>query len=395
MIFKNAFIITQNSQREIIKRGYIRLTGKKIAEIGSKEPSKIAQDNAIDLNGSILMPGLINAHCHMGDFLYEDLIGKLKSPADILMLTNKIDEKIGLERKKKLKQQSAFKVLSIMVKNGVTTLAGGMGAKESRERGIRFIGGAMLKGEENIALVIDKIENECCSDLNIPGIFIHSLLEISPDKLAVLGRELKRRELKKQPLVAMLHMGEFPEEKEQIFKRYQKERLEILQESGLLSKTQKLIIIHGNYIEENELKKLSKYNIGFVLCPVSARTFGFKTINLECLKKYKIKKAIASDGPLTNPEHRLMNKLKCILSPQCLLDMVTIEAAEVLGMADKIGSIECGKMADMLILNSDVINVSVHSSYTDIENILAKIISGEFSKFLNTVIVNGKSIHFC
>ena len=52
--------------RSPIENGAIRLSGNRIAEVGPwKDLSPSIDDEVIDLGETILLPGLINAHCHL------------------------------------------------------------------------------------------------------------------------------------------------------------------------------------------------------------------------------------------------------------------------------------------------------------------------------------------
>src|ERR1022692_4191080 len=58
-----------------IEDGAVLIKGNQIASIGSwKHLRASKQGEAIDLGNSILLPGLVNAHCHLD---YTDMAGKV------------------------------------------------------------------------------------------------------------------------------------------------------------------------------------------------------------------------------------------------------------------------------------------------------------------------------
>lgn len=72
MLLINAKIMPMDSP--VIESGYVRVKDGKIAELGGMEDFKATQDEeVIDLGGRLLLPGFIDAHCHVG--LYEDGLG--------------------------------------------------------------------------------------------------------------------------------------------------------------------------------------------------------------------------------------------------------------------------------------------------------------------------------
>lgn len=62
-ILKEAKIVTN----DVIERGYVRISGRKITEIGWNEPEFQADDVVTDLQGAWLLPGFIDVHVHGGN----------------------------------------------------------------------------------------------------------------------------------------------------------------------------------------------------------------------------------------------------------------------------------------------------------------------------------------
>ena len=73
LILKNAKIYTMAGAR--YDKGYVTCDGGKIVAIGSMEdcPKAGKDDQEIDAAGMVLMPGLVDAHCHIG--MVEDAMG--------------------------------------------------------------------------------------------------------------------------------------------------------------------------------------------------------------------------------------------------------------------------------------------------------------------------------
>ena len=88
-LIKNAHIVTQNARREILK-GDILLDNGKIAAIGKVTDSA---DEEIDAQGDIVMPGLINTHCHVA-------MATMKAVADDVTFPNFLDRVFALDSKR-------------------------------------------------------------------------------------------------------------------------------------------------------------------------------------------------------------------------------------------------------------------------------------------------------
>ena len=68
---KNARIITMNNDSEVIENGTIIIKENKITAIGKADDVKIPmRAKVIDVAGKTIMPGIIDAHAHVGNFRY-------------------------------------------------------------------------------------------------------------------------------------------------------------------------------------------------------------------------------------------------------------------------------------------------------------------------------------
>lgn len=67
--FTNARIITVNSNDEVIERGTVVVTENRITAVGATGAVQIPSGaTVIDLNGKTIMPGLVDVHAHIGNF---------------------------------------------------------------------------------------------------------------------------------------------------------------------------------------------------------------------------------------------------------------------------------------------------------------------------------------
>ncbi len=65
MLIYNGKIMTMNGP--VIENGFVRITGKTINEIGdTNDLTDNEEDNILDVHGAIVMPGIIDAHSHIG-----------------------------------------------------------------------------------------------------------------------------------------------------------------------------------------------------------------------------------------------------------------------------------------------------------------------------------------
>lgn len=71
MLYLHPTIITVNSNRDIILDGAILVQGNKIADIGKADDLiyKYPKEETVNLEGRIIIPGLISTHMHTAQTL--------------------------------------------------------------------------------------------------------------------------------------------------------------------------------------------------------------------------------------------------------------------------------------------------------------------------------------
>ena len=65
LLINNGHLVTLDGENRFIENGKVYIEGERIVEVGSFPGSKYSPDRSIDARGSLVMPGLINAHHHL------------------------------------------------------------------------------------------------------------------------------------------------------------------------------------------------------------------------------------------------------------------------------------------------------------------------------------------
>jgi putative selenium metabolism protein SsnA len=65
LLISNGYLVTLDGENRFVEHGKIYVEGERIVEVGDFPADKYAPDRAIDARGSLVMPGLINAHHHL------------------------------------------------------------------------------------------------------------------------------------------------------------------------------------------------------------------------------------------------------------------------------------------------------------------------------------------
>ena len=67
-----------NARREIVGHGAVAVIGKEIAAVGKSREvvDRFPQEQRIDCNGNLLMPGLIDTHVHLAQCMLRGISGR-------------------------------------------------------------------------------------------------------------------------------------------------------------------------------------------------------------------------------------------------------------------------------------------------------------------------------
>ncbi|MFQ5438910.1 MAG: amidohydrolase, partial [Paracoccaceae bacterium] len=80
LLIKNAHVVTCDAAGTTFADGGVTIRNGKIAFVGAAAGLAKHERNAarvLDASGHILMPGLVNTHCHAGDSLFRGLVEDL------------------------------------------------------------------------------------------------------------------------------------------------------------------------------------------------------------------------------------------------------------------------------------------------------------------------------
>lgn len=119
-------------------------------------------------------------------------------------------------------------------------------------------------------------------------------------------------------------------------------------------------LVHMNYLEDDDIDRLRTGPHGVVYCPRAHQFFGHPVHPLPRLLAGGVRVAIGTDSLASNDSLSILDELHFVrhqvesnLPPERLLRMGTLDAAEMLGLGDRIGSIEAGKQADLAAFPCD------------------------------------------
>lgn len=393
-VIKNGNVITMDEKKEKkVEKLDIVIEDNKIIDIVSNYQGSC--DLEIDASDKIVMPGLINCHTHLGMSIF-------RAVNDNDTLNDWLTKKIWpIESKMTPDDIYYATLLSIieMIKTGTTCCNdmyfGYEGViKAAQESHFRIMLGRSLMdsngdGENQLDDFKNLYQKYPNSELLRWSVAPHSLYTCSKDyikKVADLAQELK--------LPIHIHLCENENEIKDVYKLHKKRPVQALEKYGLLNN--KLILAHGTFINDKEIKKLSSKNISIVHNPISNLNLGCGIANITNYKKY-VNLCLGTDGQGSGNNMNLFYHMSVVdllqkgnlknptvFSSYEVLKMATINGAKALGLDKEIGSIEIGKKADIIIL--DLNQNEIYSS----NNLITNIVHNVTPDNIETTMINGE-----
>jgi 5-methylthioadenosine/S-adenosylhomocysteine deaminase len=159
-----------------------------------------------------------------------------------------------------------------------------------------------------------------------------------------------------------MHIHETAGEVAQSVEQFGMRPLERLKDLGLLSP--RLTAVHMTQLTEEEITWCADAGVHIAHCPESNLKLASGFSPISALEKNGVNVTIGTDGAASNNDLDMFAEIKqtallakavaqdaCAIPAHTALEMATINAAKALGLDDKIGSLEVGKMADMIAVN--------------------------------------------
>ncbi|RUT65778.1 amidohydrolase [Morganella morganii] len=381
LMITDGTVLTMNPDNTVFEHGTVVVSDGKIVAVGGPElTTKYQVKKVLDVKGDIVMPGLINTHTHGSMTVFRSLGDDVPDRLHryIFPLENKLVSR-------EMVRTGANLANIEMIKGGVTTYADmyyfeDEVAKTVDKAGLRAVLGETIINfpvadaqtpEEGIAYAVRFIREYKDHPRITPAFAPHAPYTNTTEnlqKIAALSEELN--------VPVMIHLAETDREKEEIAKRTGgKSPVQYMADIGVLNN--RLLAAHVIMADDNDLNLLKKYDVG-VAHNISANTKSAKGVApvTQMLEK-GIRTGLGTDGPMSSNTLTTMNELNLVgkihkletqnraaMPPLTVVEMATMGSARALHMDDKIGSLETGKLADIIVVDTKAPNmVPVYSPY--------------------------------
>ncbi len=405
LIIRNGIILTINPSGQIINKGSIAIEKNIIIAIDSIENIDIEyfSDEIIDADEKIVMPGLINCHTHLPMSLYRGIADDMQLKEWLYDYIFPAEAEFSTANNISIATQLA--VLE-MIKSG-TTCFNDMYyfedeiAQAATKIGIRGVISESLidypapnaknykEAYKYTEMLIEKYHNDVLIKVAVAA---HAPYSCSVELL-----KEARKLSEKHNLNFNIHVAESKWEIKTIKKLYNLTPVQHLENIGILGEG--FVFAHGVWLNNDDIEIVAKHNIAIAHCPECNMKLSSGVAPISKLLENNCNVGLGTDGVASNNNLNMFEEMKAMtllaklssndsstINAQKSVQIATIDAAKCLRMDNLIGSLEVGKLADIIIIdNKKPNNVPQYNIYSS----LVYSISGSD---VTDVIINGKII---
>ena len=417
ILIKNGYILTLNPKREIITEGSLYIEDNTIRDVGKTEDLKSHKaELVIDAKNKVVMPGLIDTHIHLSQAL-------IRGCADDVSLVDWLKKYVWVLQGNFTEDDgrvSAELCMAEMIRTGTTSFIDCMIhsrygfdgiAKSVKQVGMR---GALSK------IIMDSTGYADSADIMYPGMVedadaclketdeMYSKWHNKADGriqvwygLRSLGavtselfKDVARRTREKKTRMTM-HLGEVVDDVRYVKENYGTNLTTFARDHDLLGP--EMVFAHGIHFEDSELKVLADTKSNISHCPASNMKLASGFAKIPQMLNAGVPVSLGCDGGPSNNTYDLVREMRLaalihksyvkdplVVTAEQAIEMATLGGAVAMGIDNIVGSLEKGKLADVILINLHELGLTPHT------NPVSNLVYSGSGEYVDTVIVNGR-----
>ncbi|MHA1952243.1 MAG: amidohydrolase family protein [Candidatus Thorarchaeota archaeon] len=406
ILIKNGYVLTLNPKREILTKGSVYIEDEKIVEVGRTDDLKDNKPElVIDAKNMIVMPGLIDTHTHLAQAL-------IRGCADDVSLVDWLKRYVWVLQGNFTEQDgrvSAELCMAEMIRTGTTSFVECM--IHSR---YGFDGIAQSVEKAGMRAALSKIIMDSTGYADSPDIMYPGMVEdaeaclTETDRMyekwhgkadgrvevSDLFRDVARRTREKNTRMTM-HLGEVVDDVRYVKENFDTNLTTFARNHDLLGPD--MIFAHGIHFEDKELKVLADSKSNISHCPSSNMKLASGFAKVPQMLKAGVPVSLGCDGGPSNNTYDMVREMRqaalihksyvddpLVVTAEQAIEMATLGGAVAMGIDDRVGSIEPGKNADIILIGLRGL------SLTPASNPVSNLVYSGSGDAVDTVIVNGK-----
>ena len=398
-------VVTMDAQHHVIEGGAVAVRGDSIVAVGqtAELEDKFEAVTTIDAHGAIVMPGLVNGHAHAAmslfrgiadDLSLEDWLHKYIFPAEARNVTEDF-----------VSWGTRLGILE-MLRGGITTYADmyyfeDAVARVTKKAGMRGVLGETIidfpaPDNKTLPQAFDYtqkyLDHWKGDSLIVAAVAPHSIYTCS-EKTLQDAAGLARRN--RAPI--LIHIAEAPFELEQSRKKYGLSPVAYLARAGVLGPD--VVGAHCIWVDHSDIATLTHFGVGCIHNPSSNMKTAAGVMPVVEMLASGEAIGLATDGAASNNDLDLFEEMDLAAKLQKLarmdsralpaeqvVEMATITGAHALHLEQQIGSLEAGKKADFIVVDT----TAPHA--TPMYNIYSQLVYALKASDVRTVVIAGKTV---
>jgi 5-methylthioadenosine/S-adenosylhomocysteine deaminase len=405
-IWSGRYVITMDPQRRVIENGAVAVRGNKIIAVADRSAidRQYQARQRLDRPDAILAPGMIDTHTHAPMSLFRAI-------ADDKRLQDWLENYIFPAEARNVNADFVRAGTQLacleMAQYGTTTYTDmyyfeDTIAETTKAAGLRGVLGETIIGfpspdykTTDAALAgTEKYLQRFRSDpLIVPAVAPHSVYTV-PDNVLKGSRALASKY--NAPL--LIHLSETKKENEDLLAKRNMTPTQLLDSLGVLNG--RTLGAHGVWLTDGDLDILKRHGTGLAHCPTSNTKLASGIARVVDILRRGIPMGLGTDGFAGSNDNAdliqemgLAGKLQKVtrMDPEALpaeqtLEMATITGARALGLESQIGSLEPGKLADLIAISLE------GSNGVPLYNVYSTLVYSLKAPNVSDVMVNGRPI---
>jgi 5-methylthioadenosine/S-adenosylhomocysteine deaminase len=405
ILIEGGTLLTMSDTCEVIDHPVIGIKDGKIKFVAGKDNDDAhlyTAKKVLNASGSIVMPGLINTHTHLPMVCFRGL-------ADDLPLMDWLNNHIFPAEARFVNRDmvyaGAMLAIAEMILSGTTTFCDAYFYESSVARaaidsGMRavvcqgFIDLPNPNDPVKIADIAERFINKWQKEgpLLIPALACHSPYTCAPETLSRIKYVARKAEVPYN-----IHISETKDEVVLIRKRYGKTPVKYLRDLDVLD--DRTVAAHCNWLEDDEIEILRDCGVKVSHNPESNMKLAAGCAPIPIMIQKGITVGLGTDGCASNNDldmfremgtaaklHKVIRMDPTVMDAKTVLKMATINGARVLGLENRIGSIEPGKFADIIIVDIK------KPHHTPMYNCYSQLVYSASGSDVKTSIIGGRII---
>jgi len=372
LLVRGSLLLTMSEEQAIIENPVLGIRDGKIVLVMQNDfftEDAYTARKIIDTRNTLIMPGLVNTHTHLAMTCFRGL-------ADDLPLMTWLHEHIFPAEAQHVSPEMVYAgsllAMAEMILSGTTTFCDGyffveQVARAAKDAGMRAVVSQGFidfptpdtpdpsRQMETVERLLAACKN--ASTLIKPALFCHSPYTCSPETLVRIKEAARKAEI-----LYILHLSETREEVSLIQERYGKRPALYLRDLGILDPD--TLAVHCVWLNEEEQAILAQYGVRVSHTPESNMKLAAGIAPIPAMQALGIPVSLGTDGSASNNDldlfremdiaakiHKVAMMDPTVMDARRVVRMATYEGARALGLEDRIGSLEVGKDADIIILD--------------------------------------------